>query len=57
MSLDLTRQSLLKTLLYFVLLAGIFWGAELFHPERSGLAAAAHAAEVTAPPAAPPSAA
>ena len=54
MSLDLTRQSLLKTLLYFVLLAGIFWGAELFHPERSGLAAAAHAAEVTAPPSGTP---
>lgn len=42
MSLDLTRQSLLKTLLYFVLLAVIFWGAELFHPVRSGLVAAGH---------------
>lgn len=44
MSLDLTRQSLLKTLLYFVLLAAIFWGAELFHPEREGMVAAAQAA-------------
>lgn len=54
MSLDLTRQSLLKTLLYFVLLAAIFWGAELFHPERSGLVAAAHSDLVVAPPAGMP---
>lgn len=54
MSLDLTRQSLLKTLLYFVLLAAIFWGAELFHPERSGLVAAAHADLLIAPAAGMP---
>lgn len=50
MSLDLTRQSLLKTLLYFVLLAAIFWGAEFFHPERSGLVAAAHSEGIAALP-------
>lgn len=54
MSLDLTRQSLLKTLFYFVLLAVIFWGAEFVHPERSGLVAAAHASPLFAPPAGMP---
>lgn len=54
MSLDLTRQSLLKTLFYFVLLAVIFWGAELAHPQHSGLVAAAHATPVFAPPAGMP---
>lgn len=54
MSLDLTRQSLLKTILYFVLLAVIFWGAELFQPERSGLVAAAHDTQMLTPPAGTP---
>jgi hypothetical protein len=54
MSLDLTRQSLLKTLFYFVLLAVIFWGAELVQPARSGVVAAAHAAPVVAPTAGMP---
>lgn len=54
MSLDLTRQSLLKTLFYFVLLAVIFWGAELVDPVRSGLAAAAYGEQVIAPPAGMP---
>lgn len=54
MSLDLTRQSLLKTLFYFVLLAVIFWGAELVHPLRSGVAAVAHGEQITAPPAGMP---
>lgn len=54
MSLDLTRQSLLKTLFYFVLLAVIFWGAELVDPVRSGLAAAAYGEQVVAPPAGMP---
>lgn len=54
MSLDLTRQSLLKTLFYFVLLAVVFWGAELVHPARSGLVAAAHDTAVAAPPAGMP---
>ena len=49
MSLDLTRQSLLKTLLYFVLLAVIFWGAELLHPVRSGLVAAGHDTRAVTP--------
>lgn len=30
MSLDLTRQSLIKTLLYFIVLAAIFWGGEFW---------------------------
>lgn len=54
MSLDLTRQSLLKTLFYFVLLAVIFWGAELVDPVRSGLAAAAYGEQIMAPPAGMP---
>ncbi len=54
MSLDLTRQSLLKTLIYFVFLAVIFWGAEFVHPLRSGIAAAAHGEQITAPPAGTP---
>lgn len=54
MSLDLTRQSLLKTILYFILLAVIFWGAELLQPQRSGLVAAAHETQLLTPPAGTP---
>lgn len=54
MGLDLTRQSLLKTLFYFVLLALIFWGAELIQPERSGLVAAAQNTPHVPPPAGMP---
>lgn len=49
MSFDLTRQSLFKTLLYFVLLAAVFWGAEFFQPEREGMAALAQSAGETDP--------
>ncbi len=38
MDLDLTRQSLLKTVFYFLILTTIFWGVEFFQPTREGLA-------------------
>lgn len=46
MSLDLTRQSLLNTILYFVLLATVFWGAELFDPASAVLAHEVRGGEV-----------
>lgn len=42
MSFDITRQSLFRTLLYFVLLAVVFWGGEFISTDRAEVAKVTH---------------